>query len=253
MSIAELLGHTRRLTIRRIASPGAFLAVDAADTSEQAPTILLPGVELPPGVVAGTELEVFLHLDSEGRPIATLRTPKLQLDEVAFLRVTACTEVGAFVDWGLQKELLVPFAEQTRELHVGEVHPIGLYVDSSGRLAGTMRISEMLERKVTHLRHDDWVDGEAWRKEPSMRGRPDTRARRQRPHGGRAARVAHDGQPPPGDASGRRRHGARLQDPRREACRRGLVRGRRLGAGRRARGDEPRRRPRRTDGTSDLR
>jgi predicted RNA-binding protein (virulence factor B family) len=168
MSIEALLGHTHRLTVRRIASPGAFLAVDAGDTSERAPTILLPGVELPEGVAAGTELEVFIHLDSAGRPIATLRTPKLELDEVTFLRVTACTAVGAFVDWGLQKELLVPFAEQTRELHVGEAHPIGLYLDSSGRLAGTMRISEMLERKVTHLRHDDWVDGEAWRNEPSI-------------------------------------------------------------------------------------
>lgn len=168
MSIAELLGTTRRLTIRRIASPGAFLAVDAEDTSERAPTILLPGLELPAGTVAGAELDVFLHLDSEGRPLATLRKPRLQLNEVAFLRVTAITPIGAFVDWGLQKELLVPFAEQTRELRVGEVHPIGLYLDSSGRLAGTMRISEMLERKVTHLRHDDWVDGEAWRNEPSI-------------------------------------------------------------------------------------
>lgn len=168
MSIAELLGTTCRLMIRRIASPGAFLAVDAGDTSERAPTILLPGVELPAGLAVGAELDVFIHLDSEGRPIATLRTPKLQLNEVAFLRVTAITAFGAFVDWGLQKELLVPFAEQTRELQVGDMHPIGLYVDSSGRLAGTMRISEMLERKVTHLRHDDWVDGEAWRNEPSI-------------------------------------------------------------------------------------
>ncbi len=168
MSIAELLGHTHRLTVRRIAAPGAFLALDAEDLSERAPTVLLPGTELPEGVVAGSELDVFLHLDSQGRPLATLRTPRLELDQVAFLRVTACTPVGAFVDWGLQKELLVPFAEQTRELAVGETHPIGLYLDSSGRLAGTMRISEMLERKVTHLRHDDWVDGEAWRSEPSI-------------------------------------------------------------------------------------
>lgn len=168
MSLDDLLGHTHRLTVRRIASPGAFLAVDPEDTSERAPTILLPGVELTADVVAGSELDVFIHLDSEGRPVATLRTPKLSLGEVTFLRVTACTAVGAFVDWGLQKELLVPFAEQTRELRVGDTHPIGLYLDSSGRLAGTMRISEMLERKVTHLRHDDWVDGEAWRNDPSI-------------------------------------------------------------------------------------
>ncbi|MEY2934698.1 MAG: hypothetical protein RL033_5447 [Pseudomonadota bacterium] len=166
MQAADLLGHSQRLTISRMASPGAFLALSAEEPN--GPVILLPGTELTEGVTVGQELEVFVYLDSEGRPIATLRRPKLELDQVAFLRVTANTEFGAFVDWGLQKELLIPFAEQTRDVFVGEVHPIGLYVDSSGRLAGTMRISEMLERAVKGLRHDDWVDGEAWRNDPDI-------------------------------------------------------------------------------------
>ncbi|MEY4548783.1 MAG: hypothetical protein RL685_4978 [Pseudomonadota bacterium] len=166
MQAADLLGHSQRLTISRMASPGAFLALSAEEPN--GPVILLPGTELTESVTVGQELEVFIYLDSEGRPIATLRRPKLELDQVAFLRVTANTEFGAFVDWGLQKELLIPFAEQTRDVFVGEVHPIGLYVDSSGRLAGTMRISEMLERSVKGLRHDDWVDGEAWRNDPDI-------------------------------------------------------------------------------------
>jgi predicted RNA-binding protein (virulence factor B family) len=168
MTIPDLLGRSARLTIRRVAAQGAFLAVPADAVRDGAPTILLPGAEIPAGVEAGQELDVFIYLDSEGRPIATTRTPKLELDQVAFLRVTACTAFGAFVDWGLPKELLVPFAEQTRPLAVGQLHPIGLYVDSSGRLAGTMRITEMLAKEATGFELDDWVDGEAWRNTPEI-------------------------------------------------------------------------------------
>jgi predicted RNA-binding protein (virulence factor B family) len=168
MDIADLLGHSARLTIRRVASPGAFLALSPEDVQDGAPTVLLPGTELPEGAAPGQELDVFIYLDSEGRPIATLRTPKLELGQVAFLRVSACTTFGAFVDWGLQKDLLVPFAQQTRELRVGDVQPIGLYVDTSGRLAGTMRVTEILESRTTGFQLDDWVDGEAWRNQPEI-------------------------------------------------------------------------------------
>jgi uncharacterized protein len=168
MDIADLLGHSARLTIRRVASPGAFLALSSEELREGAPTVLLPGTELPEGAAPGHELDVFIYLDSEGRPIATLRTPKLELGQVAFLRVSSCTTFGAFVDWGLQKDLLVPFAQQTRELQVGDVQPIGLYVDPSGRLAGTMRVTEILESRTTGFQLDDWVDGEAWRNQPEI-------------------------------------------------------------------------------------
>jgi predicted RNA-binding protein (virulence factor B family) len=168
MDIADLLGRSARLTIRRVASPGAFLALSPEDAAEGAPTVLLPGTELPAGIAPGDQLDVFIYLDSEGRPIATLRTPKLELGQVAFLRVSACTDFGAFVDWGLQKDLLVPFAQQTRELRVGDVQPIGLYVDGSGRLAGTMRVTEILESRTTGFQPEDWVDGEAWRNQPEI-------------------------------------------------------------------------------------
>ncbi len=89
-------------------------------------------------------MSVFVALDSAGRPLATTTEPHLALGEVTFLTVTACTEFGAFVDWGLPKELLVPFAEQTYDVKVGERHPIGLYLDNTGRLAGTMRVNQLL-------------------------------------------------------------------------------------------------------------
>ncbi len=114
MSLDDHLGRVSKLTIRRLGPPGAFLAVDADDLGPSAPTILLPRAEVPEGAKAGDEVEAFVSLDSDDRPIATRRTPKLVLGEVAFLAVTDVARIGAFVDWGLPKELLVPFAEQTR-------------------------------------------------------------------------------------------------------------------------------------------
>lgn len=149
-------------------TPGAFLAVSSGEVGEGAPVVLLPRAEIPKGAAVGDELLVFIYLDSEGRPIATTRTPKLELGEVAFLKVTACTSFGAFVDWGLPKELLVPFAQQTRELRVGDSVPIGLYIDPSGRLAGTMRVTEMLESEASGFELEDWVEGEAWRYQPEL-------------------------------------------------------------------------------------
>lgn len=175
----DLLGRIVTLPVLRFGPPGAFLAIPAKDAGgarsashtrdprASAPVILLPGSEIPEGAREGDELSVLVYLDSEDRPIATLRPPRLTLGEVAFLKVTDVTPFGAFVDWGPPKELLVPHAEQTRDLRVGERHPIGLVVDDTGRLAGTMRVSEMLRGKGD-FDLDEWVQGEAWRSEPEL-------------------------------------------------------------------------------------
>jgi predicted RNA-binding protein (virulence factor B family) len=167
MSFQELLGRFATLEIRRFATPGAFLAVGEGEDE----VVLLIGSEIPPGAKEGDKVDVFLHLDSEGRPIATTRKAKLELGQVAFLEVTQLTDFGAFVDWGLAKELLVPFKEQTTDLRVGEKYAIGLYVDATGRLAGTMRIAEMLGAPTgekVEWKLDEWVTGEAWRNEPEI-------------------------------------------------------------------------------------
>ena len=106
---------------------------------------------------------------SESRLAAT-PTASLAIGQVAFLRVTQCTPIGAFVDWGLAKELLVPFAEQTTEMRAGERYAIGLYLDKSGRHAGTMRVAEMLSSGdgKGDFQLDEWVEGEAWRSEPDI-------------------------------------------------------------------------------------
>lgn len=169
MPYNALLGRFATLPILRFGPPGAFLALDpsAVDARPGAPALLLPATEVPEGAREGDPVEVFVYLDSEERPIATTRAPKLALNEVAFLTVTDVTRFGAFVDWGLLKELLVPRGEQTRDIRPGERHPIGLYLDDTGRLAGTMRVAEMLRGKG-EFTLDEWVEGEAWRKEPGI-------------------------------------------------------------------------------------
>jgi uncharacterized protein len=164
----HLLGRFVELEIRRFASSGAFLAELDSPRDASAPTLLLLGPEIPEGARQSDRLVVFVYQDSEGRPLATTATPKLALDEVKFLRVTARTSFGAFVDWGLPKELLVPLAEQTGEMHIGARQPIGLYLDDRGRLTGTMRVAEMLTTRCPGREQDAWVDGEAWRNDPQI-------------------------------------------------------------------------------------
>jgi predicted RNA-binding protein (virulence factor B family) len=167
MLFDDLLGCFATLAIRRFGPPGAFVGVGARDDETEV-TLPLVDSEIPEGAKEGDELRVFVYLDSEGRPIATTRAAKLERGQVAFLEVTACTAFGSFVDWGLGKELLVPFAEQTAEMRVGARHAIGLYIDKTGRLAGTMRVAEMLKRNKAAFRPDDWVEGEAWRNDPEI-------------------------------------------------------------------------------------
>jgi uncharacterized protein len=167
MELDDMLGHHATLPIRRLAAAGAFLAIDPGDPDPAAPTVWLPGAEVPAGARTGDPVRVFVHRDSDERPIATTRTPKLTRGQVRFLTVTARTEIGAFVDWGLGKELLVPFAEQSNELFVGDRPPIGLYLDRSRRLAGTMYVTELFgdRRRVAR---DEWIEGEAWRNDPDI-------------------------------------------------------------------------------------
>lgn len=167
MPYRDLLGRTVTLRARRFGPPGAFLAIDPEDTRPDAKTLLLPRGEVPEGAREGDEISVFVYLDSEDRPIATTSAPKIALGEVAFMIVTDVTRFGAFVDWGLKKELLVPRGEQTRDVLVGERHAFGLYLDDTGRLAGTMRVSEMLH-VGGDFGPDEWVVGEAWRRDPAI-------------------------------------------------------------------------------------
>jgi predicted RNA-binding protein (virulence factor B family) len=134
-----LVGRHNRLTISRINATGAFLATDEGD-------VLLPGKFIPAGAEPGMDLDVFIYCDSEDRLVATTQTPKTEVGEFALLRVTDTHDaIGAFLDWGLDKDLLLPFAEQTSPANTGEQVLVRLYLDQSGRIAASGRLEKFLQ------------------------------------------------------------------------------------------------------------
>lgn len=134
------LGEIQVLTVMRQVDFGVYLA------SPQCPEerVLLPKKQVPEGVIIGDELEVFLYKDSKDRLIATTAMPKLTLGKMALLTVKEVTKIGAFLDWGLEKDLFLPFRQQTRKIHAGEECLVGLYTDKSERLCATMNVYEYL-------------------------------------------------------------------------------------------------------------
>lgn len=153
------IGIRQQLKIDRITGVGAYLTAcdGAADTRAadgERPVsdgVLLPKKEVPEGAAPGTVLDVFLYRDSEDRPIATLRSPKIELGQVAHLTVKQMSKIGAFMDWGLEKDVLLPYAEQTRKVKQGETVLCALYEDKSGRLAVTMNVYPYLRTDSPYL------------------------------------------------------------------------------------------------------
>ncbi len=141
------LGKKQRLQVVKRVDFGVYLG----DEQER---VLLPAKQVPEGTKTGDELEVFIYRDSSDRLIATTNTPKLTLGEVALLTVSAVTKIGAFLDWGLEKELLLPFKEQTTQVKPGESYLAALYVDKSERLCGTMKIYHYLQLESPYGKED---------------------------------------------------------------------------------------------------
>ena len=136
------IGKRQLLTIVKKVDFGVYLAKEQeADPEEK---VLLPRKEVPENVQPGDEIEVFLYRDSKDRMIATVRQPKLSLGEVAVLRVKENGKTGAFLDWGLEKDLLLPFREQVRKVCPGEECLVALYLDKSKRLCATMKVYHYL-------------------------------------------------------------------------------------------------------------
>lgn len=136
------IGKRQLLTIVKKVDFGVYLAKEQeADPEEK---VLLPRKEVPENVQPGDEIEVFLYWDSKDRMIATVRQPKLSLGEVAVLRVKENGKIGAFLDWGLEKDLLLPFREQVRKVCPGEECLVALYLDKSKRLCATMKVYHYL-------------------------------------------------------------------------------------------------------------
>ncbi len=145
-----LLGRKQSLKVIKRVDFGVYLA-EKEGAEER---VLLPGKQVPEGTKPGDCLEVFLYKDSSDRMIATTHTPKLELGEIAVLKVSDVTKIGAFLDWGLEKDLLLPFREQTRRVRSGEEVLVALYEDKSSRLCATMNVYEYLDTASPYQKED---------------------------------------------------------------------------------------------------
>jgi len=111
--------------------------------------LLLPNRHIPDGAQIGDSLKVFVYLDSDDRPIATSQRPRLQLHQVGFLQVADVNRTGAFMDWGLAKDLFVPFAEQLQRMEAGQSYAVYLTEDNTGRLIGSARLNRFIKDQIT--------------------------------------------------------------------------------------------------------
>lgn len=150
------LGKKQKLLVVKTVDFGIYLGEDR--NAPQNERVLLPSKQVPEGTKAGDEIEVFIYKDSQDRLIATTREPMLQVGQTAVLKVKQVTRIGAFLDWGLEKDLLLPFKEQTAKVKKGDEVLVALYVDKSGRLCATMKVYEKL-RTDSPYKKDDHVEG----------------------------------------------------------------------------------------------
>lgn len=145
------LGEKQVLTVVKIVDFGVYLGTDEE-------RVLLPKKQVPEGIEPGDPVEVFLYKDSSDRMIATTKEPKITIGKLAVLEVVDVGRIGAFLDWGLEKDLLLPFKEQTVKVEKGDRCLVSLYVDKSGRLCATMKVYPLLETDSPYKK-DDMVRG----------------------------------------------------------------------------------------------
>ena len=146
-----LLGEIQNLEIVKRVDFGVYLA---QSREKQEDRVLLPIKQVPEGANVGDVMQVFLYKDSKDRMIATTKRPKLVMGEVALLTVAQMGKIGAFLDWGLEKDLLLPFKQQRGTVREGEQVLVSLYVDKSERLCATMNVYQHLLSDSPYQKED---------------------------------------------------------------------------------------------------
>ncbi|MCI9141383.1 MAG: S1 RNA-binding domain-containing protein [Lachnospiraceae bacterium] len=152
------LGKKQELFVVRKAEFGVYLASSPEEKKE---VVLLPSKQVPEDCGIGDAVTVFIYRDSRDRLIATVREPKLQMGQVAELEVVQTGKIGAFLDWGLEKDLLLPFRQQRGKVEQGQRLLVSLYIDKSDRLCATMNVYENL-RTDSPYGPDDRVTGRVY-------------------------------------------------------------------------------------------
>lgn len=135
------LGKYQNMEIARIVEFGAYLR----EPGTESPEVLLPARYMPENPAPGDRIDVFVYKDSEDRPVATTEHPYATVGEFAYLQVNAVNKVGAFLDWGLPKDLLVPFGEQRVKMRPGGIYLVYIYVDdATGRIVASAKTDKFL-------------------------------------------------------------------------------------------------------------
>ncbi len=142
------LGKRQVLTVVKKVEFGVYLG---SETEK----VLLPKRQVPEGIELGDPVEVFLYKDSDDRLIATVKQPKLQIGELAVLEVADTGKFGAFLEWGLEKDLFLPFKQQTKKVEKGDKCLVSLYIDKSERLCATMKVYDSLRNDSPYQRNDE--------------------------------------------------------------------------------------------------
>ena len=146
------LGKKQELLVMKSVEFGVYLGEKAdADAKNR---VLLPAKQVPENTREGDRLEVFIYKDSKDRLIATTREPMVTVGETALLTVRQVTKIGAFLDWGLEKDLLLPYHEQTVRVREGQECLVALYVDKSSRLCATMKVYPYLRSDSPYQKGD---------------------------------------------------------------------------------------------------
>lgn len=148
-------GRINRLAVAAIDAAGAWLLAGREK-------ILLPAGEVPAGLRLGEYLEVFVYGDAAGKPVATLKRPKALIGEFAMLKVVKVGPHGAFLDWGLEKDLLVPHKEQPEPMQPGRSYLVRVRLDRQGRPLGTARIDKCLGYSDIEVAEGDQVELLVW-------------------------------------------------------------------------------------------
>lgn len=146
------LGEKQVLEIMKKVEFGVYLKDSEDENGEE--RVLLPAKQVPEGMKIGDKIEVFLYKDSKDRLIATTNTPLLLMKEVKVLKVAQVGKMGAFLNWGLEKDLFLPFREQTRPVREGDECLVSLYVDKSSRLCATMKVYHYLNLNSPYKKED---------------------------------------------------------------------------------------------------
>lgn len=149
------LGEKQKLTIVKKVDFGVYLA----EPEKEEIRVLLPAKQVPENSGIGDELEVFLYKDSRDRMIATTNQPMLTLGETAVLKVLELGKIGAFLDWGLEKDLFLPFKEMTEKVRPGDQILVTLYIDKSERLCASMKGLYHLLKTDAPYQKEDTVSG----------------------------------------------------------------------------------------------